>query len=149
MDGDEHAVEARDFLAELLPPGRGDRVVARAPAGRGLAPLRSDPPLFLESLERRVERPLLDGEHIVGELLDVLGDRVAMLRLQRERLQNEHIERALEKLALGRTGHWGHPDILAGAARRQVEVLHVKCRYSTYRELASAREGVERAGVSP
>src|SRR5665647_3374278 len=71
LDRDEHAIEARNLLAELLATGGGDGVVARLAAGGGLAPLRGHPPLLLEALERGVERALLDREHVIGELLDV------------------------------------------------------------------------------
>ena len=50
-----------------------------------------DPPLLLQSMERRVERPLLDGEHFVGEQLDALRDGPPVERFPRERFQDREI----------------------------------------------------------
>ena len=50
-----------DLVAELAAAGRGERVVARAAAGRRFAPPRRDPAFLLEALEGGIERALLDA----------------------------------------------------------------------------------------
>ena len=45
---------------------------------------------------------MLDLENIVGTLLDGVGDGVAVRRPERQRFQDQQIERALEQLALHR-----------------------------------------------
>src|SRR5690242_18906465 len=92
LDGGQHAVEARDLGAQLALTRGGYGVVARAAARRRGTPLGGDPTSLLESLERRIERALLHGQHVAREPLDVLRDGVAMQRLQGECLQNEHVE---------------------------------------------------------
>src|SRR5687767_4119940 len=114
LDGDENAVEARDLLAQLPPARRGDRVVARLAPGRRLGPLRRDPPFLLETLEGGIERPLLDREHFVGQPLDVLRDGVAMQRLHGERLEDQHVERPAEELALLWSAGLGHGESRTG-----------------------------------
>src|SRR5215211_3100067 len=104
VDGDEHAVEVGDLFTELATASGGERVVARATASRRRSPLRRDPATLLQPLERGVERSLLDRQDGVGQELDLLRDRVAVERLHGERLQDQHVERALEQLALRRTG---------------------------------------------
>ena len=50
----------------------------------------------------RVSSP--DGEYRIAESLDVLGNAVAVHGLHSERLEDEHVERALEQLAATGTG---------------------------------------------
>ena len=71
---------------ELLAAGPGQRVEARAPIVLGRAPVGGDPALMLEAVERRIERALLDAQQIVGNLLDTLGNRPAVHRLEGDRL---------------------------------------------------------------
>jgi len=53
---------------------------------------------MLETLQRGVERALLDQEHVVRQLANPRGNRPAMERLERERLQDEEIKRALDEV---------------------------------------------------
>ena len=101
-------VAGGDLVAELTTAGRGDGVVPGAPPGRRLPPPGRDPATFLEALEGRVERSLLDREHRIRQELDLLGDRIAVERLDGQRLQDEHVERAFEELAPGRSRGFGH-----------------------------------------
>jgi hypothetical protein len=55
--------------------------------------------LRLEAVERRIERAGLDPQ-VLGGLLDVLGDGVAVSRAVEQRAEDEQLERALEELAL-------------------------------------------------
>ena len=48
-----------------------------------------------------IERPVLDLQHLVGALLDDVGDGVAMGGAGDEGVQNQHVERALEHVAAG------------------------------------------------
>jgi len=48
-----------------------------------------------------IERALLDLEEILGDLLDALGDGVAVNRTQCDDLQDQHIECAAEKFGFG------------------------------------------------
>jgi hypothetical protein len=54
-------------------------------------------------VQRWVQRSLIDLDGFARHLLDPLRDRIAVRRPQRERLQNQHIERALrDRKARGR-----------------------------------------------
>src|SRR4051812_23675894 len=86
------------FLFELLTPGASQRVVLRAALLLGDAPLRADPPLMLEPLQRRIQGPLLHQQDVVGELPDARGDRPPVHRLEGQRLENEQIQRALDEV---------------------------------------------------
>jgi hypothetical protein len=54
----------------------------------------------LEAVQGWVERALLDPEQFVGDLLDALGDRPAVGRLEGDRAHDEEVERALNQVSL-------------------------------------------------
>jgi hypothetical protein len=90
--------------AELFVSGRGERVEPCPPVvGRDL-PLGRHPSLDEHPLQRGIERSFFDREHVRGDHLNVLRDPVAVHRLDGQRLQDQHLERAGEQfvLALGR-----------------------------------------------
>jgi hypothetical protein len=86
------------FLLELFLPGPGEGVVLGATVLLGHAPLRLDPRLILEALQRRVERALLNQQNVVRQLADAARDRPAVQRLERERFENQEVERALDEV---------------------------------------------------
>ena len=84
---------------ELPPAGARQRVVARAAVVLGDLPLGSNQALALEPVERGIERALPELQHALGPLLDPLGDAPAVHRLELQRLEHEHVERALQDIA--------------------------------------------------
>jgi hypothetical protein len=50
-------------------------------------------------VERRVQRPVLDLQDVVGCALDVSRDFVTMGRTEQQRPENEHVEGALQQLS--------------------------------------------------
>src|SRR6185295_7592754 len=80
------------------------RVKLRLPPGlRGL-PLRLQPLLLLQPVQRGIERTLVHLNHGLRNLLQPLRDAVAVRRFQRENLQDQHVERTLRDRKTG----WGH-----------------------------------------
>ena len=57
-----------------------------------------DPSALDQPVQRRIERALLHLQHIVGRLLDRLGDGVAVRGSEEQGAENEEIERALQQL---------------------------------------------------
>ena len=49
-------------------------------------------------MQRRIERALLDLDDVVRELLQAVGDAVAMERPERDDFQDEQVERALRQV---------------------------------------------------
>src|SRR5438270_2497491 len=84
------------FVAELPLPGFRQLVELCLPVVFRRSPLRVDPAAILEAVERRIERALIDLQHVARDLLDPLRDAPAVHRLERERLENQHVERALQ-----------------------------------------------------
>ncbi len=88
------------------PAGGGQRVVFRAPVVLGRAPLALDQAVALETAEGGEERPGVDLERAVADLLEAHADAVAVHRLERQRFENQHVQRALhERAGLVRRRH--------------------------------------------
>ena len=68
-----------------------------------------DEALVLEAEERGIERTLLDGELVAGDLLDAEENAVAVERAEGDRLQDEHVEGTLHEVELA-----GHVFLLDG-----------------------------------
>src|SRR6266545_4410929 len=96
-DGGGEPFPRRGFPVELFAAGPGELVVLRPPVLIRHAPLGFDPALVLEALQRGIQRALLHQQHVVGQLPDAPGDRPAVHRLERERFENEEIERPLHE----------------------------------------------------
>ena len=64
--------EERSRVAEAL--DQAAQVLARAPAKLRYAPLRFNPALMLQTVQRGVQGALVDLKHILGDLLNPLGN---------------------------------------------------------------------------
>ena len=60
--------------------------------------LRLQPSLLLEAMERRVQRALADLQDFAADLLNALGDGPAVRRLERDGLEDQQVERALNEV---------------------------------------------------
>src|SRR5688572_7644779 len=89
---------ARRFALELLSSRPGQAVVLRVAVVFGEAPLRVNPPLHFEPVQRRIKGAFLDTQHVLRYLLDPPGDREPMIGRGREDAQNQQWQRALDKL---------------------------------------------------
>src|SRR5438128_8510705 len=139
---------ARDRLDDLLPARPlGQQLRAAGPRQPVLArpllllrdlPLRRDPPLLLEAVERGIERSGVDLQYLAGAGADRLRDPVAVARPPLQRPQDEEAERALQQLdpVLTLTGGHGCRDSTAV----EVACLHP---IGTHGESAGARVAVE------
>src|SRR5205814_9058242 len=76
----------------------GERVVACAAIVLGRLPRRADEPLSLETIECWIQRPLVELEDVPRALLNALRDAPAMQGPELQRLENEHVERALKEV---------------------------------------------------
>ena len=94
---------SRALDGQLPASGRRQAVVLGAPAELRHRPFGFDPAPMLEAMQGRVERALVDLEHVFGDLLDALGDRPPVLRILLERAQDQQVERAGKQV--GGAGH--------------------------------------------
>ena len=66
------------FAREVPPASRRQLVAFHTAEGVGHDPLRVEQPLPLEAMERRVERPLVDAEGVLGDLANALREAPAV-----------------------------------------------------------------------
>src|SRR5205814_4565176 len=81
------------FNSQLFAASRRDLVDPRPPIVRRHAPDTVDPAVYLQTLEGGVQRALLDQELVLGRLLNELDDAVSVQVAQRQRPQNQHVQR--------------------------------------------------------
>src|SRR5262249_3805493 len=82
----------------MLPPRARERVELGLAIVLRNAPLRSQEPLLLEPVQRRIKRPLLDAQKIGRDLLDASRYPEAMLRPRRDDFEDQHVQGALKKI---------------------------------------------------
>jgi hypothetical protein len=73
-------------------PGSSDLVGSDLAIGGGDFPLRLHQVCLEQPLQRRIERALLHLQEVIGSLLDVLDQRLAMGGLAAKRLEDHHLE---------------------------------------------------------
>src|SRR4029078_9754004 len=96
--GQAHPVGA--LILELAAPFTSQCVEARVAAGLGGRPFGGDPPAFLEAMERGVQRTLLHLQYVARDLLEPLRHGIAVNGPERDDLEDEHVERALQQVGL-------------------------------------------------
>ena len=97
-DGVGHPRPVLALFGQLAAAGPRQPVVLGLAVVLGRVPLGSIQPACFETMERGIERALIDLQHVSRDLLDALRDAPAVHRLERQRLQDEHVERALEEI---------------------------------------------------
>ena len=97
-DGGGQPVPALELALELLPALARQGIELRAPAKVGFFPVGGDPSLVLEAMESRVERTLLNREHLAGQFLNAFRDRPAVQRIARDGLEDEEVEGSLQEI---------------------------------------------------
>src|ERR1700730_11576916 len=93
----KHHLETHDFAFEMTNACSSEPINPRwSTFGRDTS-LSFQQTFLQHSLQRRIERALFYLEQIVGNLLDVLHQRIAMHGLQAQRLENHNLQCAGER----------------------------------------------------
>src|SRR6266850_7012617 len=95
-----HAIPLFSFSLESAFTRGREPVIFRPAFIFRLAPFTGDPPLVFETIQGGVQRALLNFQAIFRNLLNAQQDAVAVQRAQGNRLEDEHVERALQKVKL-------------------------------------------------
>src|SRR5438477_12971302 len=99
-----HALPTPSFCEQLLASRARQRVKLRLAVILRSAPFGSNPAALLEPQQGRIERALVELEQVFRNLLDTLGDTIAVQRAYGVKgLQNNEVERALQNLSAGRS----------------------------------------------
>ena len=118
-------------------PSTRQAVILRALLVFGELPFRVEPSLFLETMERRIQRAVIDIQHVVRRRADRHLDAVAVLRPPLQRAKDEQVEGALQKI-LGLA--------VPGFAHGRSQSTTIGSRMST--TLAVGRRDLALSGVS-
>src|SRR5262245_12856915 len=94
----DQLVPLPDRSLQLFTPLGCEPVVLRSTIVLRRALFNGDPTSFDETMERRIERSLLDLQHVLGAAFDGLGDRVAVRRPGSKSPQDQQVEGALQEL---------------------------------------------------
>src|ERR1051325_2294740 len=93
------ALPLRGFLLESATAFTRQRVVLGATVVLAVSPLRFDPSLLLQLVQRGIERALTHLQNVVRHLADPLRQCPAVHRLERDDLENQKIQRALYEVS--------------------------------------------------
>jgi len=99
-DRPRQAVPTRLFRRELPSPLRRKAVELRLAAILRLAPLSGQQAALFQAVQRWIQRSLLHVQHLPGDLPDAQRNSVAVNRAHCYDLQDQHIQRALQKVGL-------------------------------------------------
>ena len=97
-DGAHHPFPLSCFRRELLSAGARELIETCAAIELGRAPFRLDEALPFQSLQGRIQRAVIDEEIFFGGALNSYSDAVPMTRTKDQRLENQHVQSALEEL---------------------------------------------------
>src|SRR6185312_5580047 len=98
INGCREALPTFHFFFQARTPGGGERVELDLPSGLAFAPFTPNPALLLQAVQCGIQRSLLHLQHLIGCLLDSLGDGPAVLGLQRKRFQDQQVQCSLHQV---------------------------------------------------
>src|SRR5438105_11365201 len=104
-DRGRQALPILRFGLKAFATGARELVVLCAAIVVGRAPRGTDPSAALEPVQCRVQRALWDLKRCARDLVDALGNPPTVHRLERERFENQEVERALRQVESGVVGH--------------------------------------------
>jgi len=96
----KQAVPLGFLFTQTFLPSPSEAIDPRSPIVLGDPPFGGDPASLLHAMKRRIERPLLDAQCVVRDLLNTRGDAVSMLWLTTQCLKNKKVECPLECIRL-------------------------------------------------
>src|ERR1044072_2776630 len=85
------------LLLEALPSRCGETVELRTPITVRGFPLRFDPPLHLETLERRIQGSKFDDQCLAGSIAECLRNAVAVQGSAFQRSEHQHLEQPVQR----------------------------------------------------
>src|SRR5262245_30890665 len=97
-DGARETVPVSGFDLELLSAGACERIELRPAIVLARPPLGADPAFLLELVEGGIEGAVADLEDVGRQLLEPQPEGPAIHRFEREHLENEEVQRALNEV---------------------------------------------------
>jgi hypothetical protein len=87
------------FFTEVFSTGGGKRIVFGAAIIFRFAPFGANPSLMLETMQRRIKSTLVHLQNVAGDLANSLGDGPAVHRTERDGLEDQQINSALDEVS--------------------------------------------------
>src|SRR5579862_14617 len=97
---DRESLPFRRCPEKFLPPSRRETVIPRAASVGRRLPLSGDPFPLEKTLERRVQRAVIDEKFVVRLLLQKLRNPVGVIGLELQALEDQHLEGSLKQSKL-------------------------------------------------
>ena len=91
------------FFVETLTTSSGEPVQARTPVVRRRLPLGGDPTCLFHAVEGRIQRPFFDPQRVVGNVVNMRGNTVAVMRTTAQGLEHEEVQRPLQDIGCFRS----------------------------------------------
>src|SRR5687768_16039569 len=137
-DGPREAAPLLRLRDELLSAGLRERVETGLAVVVGGSPVGDDPAALLQTLEGRIERPVIDEQHVVGLLFDGTRNTLPVLYAEHERAQNQEINGSLQACASllytfssrHATGVWAHSGRMSTQACQGLSLTARRARRS-------------------
>ena len=126
------------FFVEMPASRPRQRVELRAAIVLAELPLGCDPAFVFELVERRIQRAVADLEDIARDLAQALADGPAVLRLERQDLQNQQVKRALDEV--GWSAHVGSLGYRVSTIHQLPSVSKWKVRTPRYARAGTAKD---------
>ena len=121
---DARRVQSAAWASRWRRSGAREAVVLRASRVGCLTPFGFEPSSALQTIQRGEQRARVDLEHTPRDLLDPAGDAEPVHRLEAQRFEDEHVERALNDVGFGSV-HRGLDDERFEAT---IPALHLDCQ---------------------
>jgi hypothetical protein len=102
VDGADELLPATCLPEELFSPSGGELIKAGLAIVLGRAPFRTDPTAILQPVQGGVKRTVLNLQDFVGAVLDNVGNGVTVGWAEKQCLQDQQIERALQEIGFER-----------------------------------------------
>src|SRR5580658_861516 len=99
-DKRRHAVPLLSLGVELTAASRGQPIELGLTIVVGFAPLTGNQALVFQSVERWVQRSLLDLQLLIGDLLYAKQNPVAMQRAERDGFEDQHVQGTVQQIDL-------------------------------------------------
>ena len=100
-DGKRHLFPFRMLGGEAFAARWCQAVETRAAVRGRNFPFARHLTVSFQAMQRRIERTVIDGEHVIGQAFDGACDFISISRPGTQDLQHHHVERSLKKVEFG------------------------------------------------
>src|SRR5262245_20760325 len=112
-DGGGEALPVGGLAIQMTAAGRGEAVILGAPVVLAEPPLGGDPAFLFQLVQRGIQRTVAHLQDFHGDMLQAQPDSPRVQWFEREDLENQEVEHALQQI--GRLTHGALPEVTEGS----------------------------------